>query len=449
MTQYPYKRIVLIALSDDIELKPIQHIFRKHAKIDQFGYSDEQHTNEYYAIDNPILPHIFIAQYNNTEDFAKKNLAQADYIYLMISEKAGQMDLGMIFSAMNADFIAVLNKCPCDMIIVHETLGPYKDTLHYYQHHAFKRHHHITPIAADYQRIYRFMTGQAIGLVISGGGFRGYAHYGLVKALFEAKVPIDYIGGSSMGATIGAVLSTSFIWPRFDERFHMAVAKMKKTRAWQHLTFPKVSILSGWSITHMLKEMFGETQIEDLPLNFFCVTGNLSEGKKEIKTHGSVWEWLRASVAIPGIFPPLEKDGMIYVDGGVCTSLPVLDMRKHLDNAGTIVTFDVRIPPFHRKNYSFPPILTFKDYILDKLGFSKHRYSIPAMMDVIMEATFINQRMYDNQGARKADIIIAPDTSAFSFRDTRKSASLILMAHELAQKKFNDAKALYERWIIE
>lgn len=448
MTHYLYKRIALIVLSEDIQWEPIQFIFQKHAKRDKIGYSDEQQTNDHYAIENPVLPHIFLTRYS-TEGFIKTVWEQADYIYLMISEKAGPIELGKYLAAMNADGLTRLNELPCDIVIVHESLGPYKDTLHYYQQHAFKRHHHITSTTADYQRVYRYMTGQAIGLVISGGGFRGYAHYGLVKALFEAKIPIDYIGGSSMGATIGALLSMDFTWSHFDEEFHAAVAKMKKTRPWKHLTFPKVSILSGWSVTHMLQEMFGETQIEDLPLNFFCVTGNLSEGQKEIKTQGSLWEWIRASVAIPGIFPPLEKDGMIYVDGGVCTSLPVLDMREHLDNAGTIITFDVRIPPFHRKNYSFPPILTFKDYILDKCGFSKRHYSLPAMMDVIMEASFINQHMYDNQGARKADIIIAPDTSEFSFRDMVKSVSLILIAHELAQEKFKETKALYERWVVD
>lgn len=437
-THYPYKKIALIALSNDIALEPIQHIFEKHAQIDKILLYDKQHFAHMNVAEHSDATCLFLTA-KGTRGLAKMAWEQADYIYVIISENVCPIPI---------DLVAALKGRPCDIVIVHETLGPYKNTLQYYDHYAFKRHHHITATPVDYQRIYRFMTGQAIGLVISGGGFRGYAHYGLVKALFEAKVPIDSIGGSSMGATMGALLSINFTWSGFDEQFHFALKKMK-TRAWKHLTVPQISFLSGWAVTHMIQALFGAYQIEDLPLNFFCVTGNLSRGEKELKTRGSLWEWLRASVAIPGILPPFEKNGMIYVDGGVCTNLPVLDMREYLDGAGKIITFDIRIPPFHQKHYSFPPILTIKDYIWQKLRLAKQRYVFPALLDVIMESSLINQHMYDNQGAKKADIIISPDATGLSFHDMIKSASLLLIAHELAQDRFRETKALYERWIIE
>ena len=151
-------------------------------------------------------------------------------------------------------------------------------------------------------------------------------------------------------------------------------------------------------------------------------------------------------MAIPGVLPPFEKNGSVYVDGGVCSNLPVNDMREYLDGVGKVIAFDIRIPPFHRNDYHFPPALTLKNMVACRLGFRKYRYVLPALFDILMESSSIGQYMYDTKGAEKADIMVAPDTSAMSFFNPKRGELLLLLAYELAKQKFNEKKDLYKRW---
>jgi NTE family protein len=444
---YEFKNIGIVALSADLSFEKMREIFNLHIALDHVHLYEHQDFESSKMELTPFFSeceehdgiNLFFSK-SSEEDWSHAVLNHVDYIYLVTKEGA--------WSMIDPDILSRIRQRPCDLVIFHSTEGPYTDTAKFYLRYPFKRHHHITNTRADYERLYRFLTGQAIGLVISGGGFRGFAHYGLVKALFEARVPIDFIGGSSMGAAIGALLAMKFDWQSFDVLFNQSMQELKRVSLWKHITYPALSLLSGATLTGMIKKIYGAYQIEDLSLNFYCIVANLSKTRKDVKRSGELWEWLRASTAIPGALPPLEKNGSVYVDGGVCTNLPVLDMREVLDNVGKIIAFDIRIPPFGQDNYTFPPVLTLKDLLAYKLGFAKNRYVFPALIDVVMEASFINQYIYDTQGARGADIMVAPDTSSVGFSQSKNSDSLIQMAYELAQKKFLEKRSVYERWII-
>ncbi len=446
-SHYEYKNIGLISVYPNLSLEQINTFFQP--LIDQDGvriYNKESID----STDMDMVPFLSKCQENlgvnlffsadGDDHWNNAIFNHVDYVYIITAE--GDWD------RLDPHLLARLGQRPCDLVIMHQHSGPYTDTAKFYFKHPFKRHHHLMDTKASYQRLYRYMTGQAIGLVISGGGFRGFAHYGLVKALFEARVPIDYIGGSSMGAAIGALLAIHFDWSYFDRTFTQSMNTLKGIKLWRHLTFPLLSILNGSGLTRLIKATFGQYQIEDLSTNFFCVVANLSKSKKDVKKSGELWEWLRASTAIPGLLPPFEKNGSVYVDGGICTNLPVQDMRDELNNVGTIIALDIRIPPFRVNTYHFPPVLTFKNILAYILGFSKQRYVFPALFDILMESSSINQYIYDTQGAKKADIMVAPDTSLVSFKQSKTSDSLILLAYELAQDQLMKQKSVYERWII-
>lgn len=444
---YNYKNVAIIPLSPDVIFERMNAVFQLHSDYDQvklyskgdFEASELEVVHFFHECEENPGVNIFFGTYGN-ENWNKMVLSHVDYIYFITNEEGIEhLDKSMLLD---------IKKRPVDIVIVHANPPPYKNTACVYAQYPFKRHHHIMHNQADYQRLYRYMTGQAIGLVISGGGFRGFAHYGLVKALCEAKIPIDCFAGSSVGAGVAAILSINFDWKFFDEKFHHTMKTLSKTRAWKHFTFPLVSVLSGEIATKVAQQEFGQYKIEDLPLNFFCAVGNLSKGQKDIKKFGELWEWLRASTSIPGILPPLAKDGDVYVDGAVCTNLPVLDMREYLDNAGKIITFDIRIPPLHSQKYVYPPTLTFKTILCHKLGLAKYKFTIPRIIDVVMESSLINQYIYDTQGAKQADIIVAPDTSQINFLSAEGADSLTLPAYELAKQKLEEYKSLYERWII-
>lgn len=185
-------------------------------------------------------------------------------------------------------------------------------------------HHHVAQ-KSDIARVARLLTGRGNGIVFSGGGARGFAHIGIVKALREAGVNIDLVGGTSLGGIIGAAVAANWSIEEMRERFHRTFVAVNPLGDY---TFPVVSLTSGRRVSRLLHGEFGELAIEDLPLPFFCVSSNLTTGHSEVHRRGVVWRWLRASVAIPGVLPPVMNQGEVLVDGGTTNNLPVDVMRE-------------------------------------------------------------------------------------------------------------------------
>lgn len=445
---YPYRKIVLYNISK-IPLENFKQYFSKCALQDKTYIHDKQ---SFEATKLDIIPFLFQCENNyginifllepGDDVWTKSVLFHAEYIYLITDENSWQ--------TLPIEVIDGESTRPCDLVIVHENNPPYSNTSQFYAQYPFKRHHHFQDKKAWYQRIYRYMTGQAIGLVISAGGFRGYAHYGLIKALLESGAPIDCIGGCSFGAAIGAGLAENFNWETFKTIYERSIAKFRVKRRY-HLdyTLPFTSILSGAMPTKVLQEVYVDRRIEDIPINFFCVTANLSARRKELKHFGEIWEWLRASVAIPGIFPPLEKEGDIYVDGAICTSLPIQDMREYLDNGGKIISLDVRSPLLlkDKHQYSFPPVLSFKEMLAYKLGLSQKKYVLPNIFDILLESSLVDQHLYDSEGLKKADIAITADTSSLSFADPSVGDPQSLIAYAFAKEKLKEYQHVFARWL--
>lgn len=185
-------------------------------------------------------------------------------------------------------------------------------------------HHHVAQ-KSDIARVARLLTGHGNGIVFSGGGARGFAHIGIVKALREAGVHIDLVGGTSIGGIIGAAVAANWSIEEMRDRFHRTFVAVNPLGDY---TFPAVSLTSGRRVSRLLHGEFGELAIEDLPLPFFCVSSNLTTGHSDVHRRGIVWRWLRASVAIPGVLPPVMNQGEVLVDGGTTNNLPVDVMRE-------------------------------------------------------------------------------------------------------------------------
>ncbi len=185
-------------------------------------------------------------------------------------------------------------------------------------------HHHVAS-RDDIARIARLLTGHGNGIVFSGGGARGFAHIGIVRALREAGISIDLVGGTSLGGIIGAAVASQWSIEEMRERFHRTFVAVNPIGDY---TFPVVSLTSGRRVSRLLHAEFGELAIEDLPLPFFCVSSNLTTGHSQVHRRGLLWRWLRASVAIPGVLPPVMNQGEVLVDGGTTNNLPVDVMRE-------------------------------------------------------------------------------------------------------------------------
>jgi NTE family protein len=200
--------------------------------------------------------------------------------------------------------------------------------------HPLRRHHHVDE-ALDIARVARLVTGRALGVVLSGGGARGFAHIGVMRALNAAKLPVDSIGATSIGAIIGAGWAAGWSYAEMLERVRRSFVD---TNPLGDYTLPLLSLVSGRRVGQRLRHEFGNGHIEDLALPYFCVSTNLTSGQVAVHRRGTVWLWLRASVAIPGVLPPVFTQGSVHVDGATINNLPVDIMRETLD--GKVIAID-------------------------------------------------------------------------------------------------------------
>jgi predicted acylesterase/phospholipase RssA/CRP-like cAMP-binding protein len=188
--------------------------------------------------------------------------------------------------------------------------------------------------AAHAARLGRLASGNGVGLVLSGGGARGFAHLGVYRAMLEAGVPIDAVGGCSIGAPLGAAMA--------GETPLDGIVDVVQ-RQFEHLldyTLPVVSLVKGQRISASIEAAMGDWDIEDLWLPFYCVSTNLTRSQLEVHRRGSASLAVRASVAIPGILPPVPMGDDLLVDGGVLNNMPFETMRndRRID---TVIAIDV------------------------------------------------------------------------------------------------------------
>lgn len=186
----------------------------------------------------------------------------------------------------------------------------------------------------DVARLARLASGHGYGLVLSGGGARGFAHLGAFQALLENRVPVDKVAGCSMGAVIASGIALGI---RGDELVELAARQSHRLLDY---TIPVVSLLKGGRITRNIERTYDGRDIEDLWLPFYCVSTNLTKSRLEVHRRGNMAQAVRASLAIPGVLPPVPYEGDLLVDGGVLNNLPFEAMRDD-STIGTIVAVDV------------------------------------------------------------------------------------------------------------
>lgn len=177
----------------------------------------------------------------------------------------------------------------------------------------------------DFARVARLLTGHALGLVLGGGGARGYAHLGLLKAVEELGITFDVIGGTSMGAYVGGLMVTGH---DFDSALENVRETFVGNNYLNDYVVPRVALISGKKFLRRLEAVFGDQRIENLDTTFYCVSTNLSAGETVVHRSGMMRDWLAASMAVPGIAPPLLWQGDLICDGGVMNSLPIDAMRN-------------------------------------------------------------------------------------------------------------------------
>jgi NTE family protein/lysophospholipid hydrolase len=286
---------------------------------------------------------------------------------------------------------------------------------------------------ADFARMARCLAGVAIGVVFGGGGARGLAHIGVVRALREAGVPIDMVGGTSMGAVIAGVLGMGFDWKQILRISRVGWLHYKPHKEY---TLPFISVVRSKVLDRWVKQVYAKTEIEDLWLDFFCVSCNLTRREATVLERGSLAKAVRASAALPGLFVPVIIDGNVYVDGAVVNNLPGDIMRQR--SCKTLIVIDVgSVPAFAFKMKEFPsPWRLLWGHILP---FVK-RLDVPNIAEVLMRTTEVSSTQKTIEVVRDADLCLRPPIDAFGVLEFAKIDQIVEAGYQYAQQRLGQLR---------
>lgn len=257
----------------------------------------------------------------------------------------------------------------------------------------------------DVKRLARIVAGKSVGIVLSGGGARAYAHIGAVRAIREKGIPIDLACGASMGGIVAACIAIGWSDDEVDYRVKQAFVESNPLSDFR---LPVVALTRGKIVEARLKEHFGDALIEETQIPYFCVSADLASGSAHVHRQGLVRDALRASISLPGILPPIVHDNAnaLLVDGGLINNFPTDIMSS--THRGVNIGIDVA-----RKGSIDP-----RDY-LDTPGFFRwiREYGIkapPPIIGLLMRSA--TTRRESTMLHHPADIMITPAVQGVDLR---------------------------------
>ena len=271
-----------------------------------------------------------------------------------------------------------------------------------------RAHHHLRRGSVDdIARLARGVAGNAVGLVLGGGGALGAAHVGVLEVLRDRGVPCDAVGGTSAGGGIAAQIAMGW---------DIARIRRANIRAWvekspfREPTIPLMSLVSRPAVDRVAREMFGDTQIEDLWTPFFCISTDLTRGVARVHRRGPLWLAVRATSAVPAILPPVIDDGVL-VDGGVLDNLPVGTMRALAP--GVVVAIDVAQQIGLEVDGTYDDLPSPARALWNRFT-SEARRRLPTLDRVLLHALMVSSRRERERAGSDADLLLDPPLSRFS-----------------------------------
>jgi NTE family protein len=266
---------------------------------------------------------------------------------------------------------------------------------------------------ADVQRAARLLCGKGLGLVLTGGAARGFAHMGVARALAEHGITIDATCGTSKGALVGALIAME--WD-FEAMRRAAHAFSRKHLLWE-LTLPRVSLLSGRNLKVSLEKGFGEWEIEETPIRYACVSTDLAAGSANVHLRGKLKTWIMASASVPGMFPPVVDSEVVHVDGGISNNLPA-DIIRDM-GVGFVVGVDVggdAVAPADS-----PP------GVHDVAAQSRRQ---PNIFEILMRVGTISSGARGPMRRRQCDLLLLPEVQGLGLLNVRAYNEAIAIGYQ-------------------
>lgn len=287
-------------------------------------------------------------------------------------------------------------------------------------------HHHVRrgePRPGGLARVARALADRSVGLVLGGGGARGFAHIGLFRALTELGVPIDRVAGTSMGASMAAQWGQGWTPEKMLEMNRRMWIEMRPHKV---LTLPVVSIVSTRKAMVCGRMMYGEVEVEDLWVPFFCVSSSLTRAAPVVHRTGSLLQACTASASLPGFAPPVLIDGELLVDGALLNNVPADIMRA--DGAGVVIASEVS--PENERVFTCERVPTAWQALRDRWRGCR----FPSIPEVMMRASMLHSIGRERDIAEMVDLFLHPPVDAFPMMDFEILDAVSAAGYEYARQ---------------
>ena len=306
-----------------------------------------------------------------------------------------------------------------ELVLLYENPSPNSHSVsEWIKRYKYFRHHHVViDDGQSTERMCRFLTGTAKALVLAGGGTRGWVHIGAMRAFSEVGLEFDLVGGTSAGSAAAALYATGAEYDYISQTMDSLMRASLEVVKLRHYTLPIVSISDASVNTMLLQRVFGETSIEQLARQFYCVSCDISRNREIVHDRGLLWQAVRASCSVPGLAPPVVIEGDMHIDGGIINNMPVDIARKKLAGVGTVVAVDLSATQESDTRYYFPPKLSLGDLLAHKLKLRNRKYQFSNLGTILMGTIMASSERRMAENRQLADILIRPELHGYGMLD--------------------------------
>ncbi|AGK58939.1 cyclic nucleotide-binding protein [Hyphomicrobium denitrificans 1NES1] len=370
---------------------------------------------------------VFIADRDLTA-WSEKSVRQADELLLVATSPDDPIGSAVPLGSVEKFALSLHRPQSRRLAVLHRRKGVVQGTRHWLSGREPAMHHHVAlGNMDDIARLWRFLSGEALGFVACGGGAYCAAHVGIYRAFREAGTGFDFVGGTSGGAAMAAAFAQDMDPFEIDAGVHRMFIE---GRAMARYTLPRYSLLDHTHFDHHLEKEYGNIRIEDLWKPYFAVSADLSAYEAEVHRSGSLWRAIRASAAIPGLLPPFyTEEGQMLVDGSVIANVPVDTMHRLKRGPNVVVSFEAGDCQRFPVDYAALP--ERRKLIWQTLNpmAAQNRTHAPSAATVLVRSLMANRGHFERHLTAEDWLLVPPTPRDMGALDWRRHSELMESAY--------------------
>ncbi|MDH3402454.1 MAG: cyclic nucleotide-binding domain-containing protein [Acidobacteriota bacterium] len=357
-------------------------------------------------------------------------LRQADQV-LVVTEAGRPPEAGRVDALLACETRSDV-KARSTLIVLHEDAdrkpsgtGGILDLL------GLERHQHVRAgRTEDVARLARLFDGRALGLALGGGGARAFAHIGVLRALEEAGIEVDMIGGTSVGSFMAAMYAMGWTPEAMVEASRKGFLER---RPFRDPTLPVFGLVAGRRGRKVSRELLGEPEIEDLWINFFAVSANLTTASQVIHSRGGLVDAVAASMSVPGAIVPVVSGHDLLVDGGVLNNLPSDVMRGRC--GGRVIAVDVSPENELSVATKGERLPSPWKVLWSHVNPFMQPMQVPHLMSILMRASTLASVQNERLARWQADLYLKPPVDRFGLFEMSAIDEIVELGYRYACEK--------------